>query len=88
MSTKRAHIIISEALVTQIDRLVGKRGRSAFLTQAAAKELRRLRQIKALENAGGTWKDEDHLELKPGAAKWVSRLRQEGERRVQRAPAL
>jgi hypothetical protein len=34
-----------------IDTVVGKRGRSAFLTQAAEKELMRLRQIRALESA-------------------------------------
>jgi len=45
------------AAAVEIDTLVGKRGRSAFLTQAAEKELMRLRQIKALEGAAGAWKD-------------------------------
>lgn len=64
MNTKRTHIVIPQQLVTQIDALVGKRGRSAFLAQAAEKELMRLRQIKALEAAAGSWKDKDHPELK------------------------
>ncbi len=78
------HFVISERLVAQIDTLVGKRGRSHFLSQAAEKELMRLRQIKTLEAAAGTWKDKDHPELKQGAAKWVKKLRREYDRRLQR----
>ncbi len=67
-----------------LDRLVGKRGRSEFLTLAAEKELRRLQQIRALENVSGAWKDRDHPELKGGASRWVKELRQESERRFHR----
>jgi hypothetical protein len=81
MSTKRTHIVISEQLATAIDRVVGKRGRSSFLAQAAERELLRLRQIKALEGASGDWKDKDHPELKEGAAAWVKKIRRENERR-------
>ena len=82
MSTRRTHIVIPEPLVNEIDRLVGKRGRSGFLIQAAEKELRRLQQIKSLEGAAGVWKDKDHPELRTGAARWVKELRTEGERRL------
>jgi metal-responsive CopG/Arc/MetJ family transcriptional regulator len=82
MSTRRTHIVIPEPLVNEIDRLVGKRNRSGFLTQAAEKELRRLQQINALEGAAGAWKDKDHPELKAGAAHWVKELRKESERRL------
>jgi hypothetical protein len=85
MSNRRTHIVIPEPLVTEIDQLVGKRGRSEFLTQAAEKELRRLRQIKALENVGGAWRDKDHPELHQGAARWVKKLRKESERRLHKA---
>lgn len=84
MNNKRTHIVIPQQLVAEIDTMVGKRGRSTFLTQAAEKELARLRQIKALESATGIWKDKDHPELKQGAAKWVKQLRQEYDRRVQK----
>jgi hypothetical protein len=87
MGSRRTHIVISESLVTEIDRLVGKRGRSEFLTQAAEKELRRLRQVRALENAAGAWKDEDHPELKGGAARWVRGLRTESDRRLHKTTA-
>jgi hypothetical protein len=85
MSNRRTHIVIRELLVNEIDRLVGKRGRSEFLTQAAEKELRRLQQIKALEGAAGAWRDKDHPELKGGADRWVKELRKESERRLHKA---
>jgi metal-responsive CopG/Arc/MetJ family transcriptional regulator len=86
MSTRRAHIVIPDSLVSEIDRLVGKRSRSEFLTQAAERELRRLQQIKVLEGVAGSWKDKDHPELKAGAAKWVRELRKENERRLRKTP--
>lgn len=82
MSTRRTHIVIPDSLVSEIDRLVGKRGRSEFFTQAAEKELRRLQQIKALEGAAGAWKDKNHPELRGGAAQWVRQLRKESEQRL------
>jgi len=87
MKAKRTHIVIPHQLVAEIDILVGKRGRSAFLTQAAEKELMRLRQIKALESASGSWKDKDHPELEQGAAKWVKKLRREYDERFEKVTA-
>ncbi|MGH9452645.1 MAG: hypothetical protein ACRD2O_01585 [Terriglobia bacterium] len=87
MNTKRTHIVIPEDLAREIERLVGKRGRSGFLAQAARKELKRLRMLKALERAAGSWKDKDHPELKRGAAQWVEGLRKEDERRLRRVAA-
>ena len=84
MVARRTHIVIPESLVSEIDRIVGKRGRSEFLTQAAEKELRRLQQIKALEGAAGAWKDRNHPELKNGVSRWVRELRKENERRLHR----
>ena len=76
------HIVISEDLAREIDRMVGKRGRSKFLTQAAEKELKRLRMLRALQRAAGSWKDADHPELRCGAARWVAKLRKLDERRI------
>lgn len=78
----RAHIVIPRELVQQIDSVVGKRGRSHFLVGAASRELRRLRQFKALSLAAGAWKDRDHPELKSGAAAWVKALRDQNENRA------
>ena len=84
VTNKRTHIVIPTALVAEIDNLVGKRGRSSFLTQAAWREVKRLRALRALERATGAWRDEDHPELKQGAARWVHNLRRENARRFRR----
>jgi hypothetical protein len=87
IGARRTHIVIPQDLVAEIDILVGKRGRSAFLTGAAEKELTRLRQIKALEAAAGAWKDKDHPELKQGSARWVKKLRREYDQRFEKLTA-
>jgi|SRR5580704_6481406 hypothetical protein len=86
MNTKRTHVVLSEQLVKEIDTLVGTRQRSSFLTQAAEHELMRLRQLRALEAAAGSWKDKDHPELQQGAAQWVRKIRRETERRLKDNP--
>ena len=42
----------------------------------------RRRQREALRESAGAWKDQDHPELKDGAAVWVRRMRQEDEPRL------
>lgn len=87
MNAKRTHVVLSEQLVKEIDALVGARQRSSFISDAAEKELMRRRQIAALRAAAGAWKDGDHPELQEGSAKWVRKLRQEGERRLRKVVA-
>ena len=81
--TKRAHVILPVDVVADIDKLVGKRGRSAFLTEVARDEIQRRQQRSALKNAAGAWKDEDHPELAQGSAAWVREMRAESESRFQ-----
>ena len=83
---KRTHVVLSEQLLKDIDAVVGSRQRSSFLTQAAERELMRLRQLKALDDVV-PWKDKDHPELKGGAAKWVSKLRKQDEKRFKKVTA-
>ncbi len=84
MAGKRTHVVLPDALVAEIDAIVGKRGRSRFLADIASREVRRLRTLRALERAAGSWKDKDHPELKGGAARWVKKLRRESEARFKR----
>ena len=77
-------VVLSAQLVKDIDALLGARRRSSFLTEAAEEKLMRLRQLKALEAAAGSWKDKDHPELKQRAAKWVAKLRRQDEKRFQK----
>ena len=84
MNAKRTRIVISQQLVAEIDTIVGKRGRSAFPTPAAEKELMRLRSNQNLAIVAGSWKDKDHPELKEGRAQWVKKLRQEYDQRFKK----
>jgi hypothetical protein len=79
--SRRAHVILPLEIIADIDKLVGKRGRSAFLAEVAREEIQRRKQRNALRAAKGAWKDEDHPELKDGAAAWVNQMRAESETR-------
>lgn len=79
MKTRRAHILLPQDLVKEIDSIVGPRGRSAFLVETAREAIRRRKLLRFLESDVPAWKDEDHPELSRGAAAWVRKLRQESE---------
>ena len=81
---KKSRVVLPEDVVAGIDSLVGKRGRSAFLAEVAREEIQRRRQREALQAAAGSWKDQDHPELKGGSAAWVRKMRAESETRSQR----
>jgi Arc/MetJ-type ribon-helix-helix transcriptional regulator len=75
MATTRTHVVLPEELLKGIDALVGKRGRSAFLAEVAAREVKRRNLMALLSDPEPAWKSEDHPELKHGAAAWVSNMR-------------
>jgi len=83
MVTKnKAHLVFPEDLLQSIDKLVGKRGRSKFVVEATRKELKRVQFLQALQEAAGSWKDEDHPELKErGTYQWVREQRELEDRR-------
>ena len=78
MATLRTHINLPEELAKDLDELVGPRGRSAFLVETAAKEIKRRKLLAFLESDEPVWRDENHPELvETGTAEWVRSLRQE-----------
>jgi hypothetical protein len=79
--SRRAHIILPVDLVADIDKLVGKRGRSAFLAELAQREIKIRRQREVLRETAGAWKAEDHPELAKGAAAWVRQIRADDTQR-------
>ena len=81
MNTKRAHVLLPEDLLREIDALVGPRGRSSFLVETAREEVRRQKLLHFLDNKHSAWKAKDHPELAGGAAPWVRKLRTESEGR-------
>jgi len=80
---RRAHVILPIDVVADIDRLVGKRGRSAFLTEIAQREIKIRHQRDVLRETVGAWKSEDHPELAQGAAAWVRQTRALDNRRFE-----
>lgn len=81
MSTKRAHVLLPEDLLREIDSLVGPRGRSSFLVETARQEVRRQKLLHFLDSQDAVWKDKDHLELGNDASAWVEGLRKKSEAR-------
>jgi metal-responsive CopG/Arc/MetJ family transcriptional regulator len=84
MGTSRTHITLPEEVRADLDRLIGKRQRSRFIADAVRKALLIERQKIALREAAGTWKDQDHPELKAGSVAWVKKMRRESETRFQK----
>jgi len=81
----KSHLVIPKEILESIDKLVGKRKRSKFITEIARKELKRIRLQRALDKAAGAWKDNDHPELKEkGTYRWVRDLREEAEQRFKK----
>jgi len=73
--SRRTHVILPVSVIADIDKLVGKRGRSAFLTELAQREIKIRHQREVLRETAGAWKSEDHPELAQGAAAWVREMR-------------
>ena len=76
-------MILPVELVADIDKLVGKRGRSAFITEVAQREIKLRRQREVLRETAGAWKAENHPELAEGAAAWVRQMRSLDNRRFE-----
>jgi hypothetical protein len=82
MAIKRAHVLVPEDLLREIDALVGPRGRSSFLVETARHEVRRQKLLRFLEGEDeAAWKNRNHPELAESAADWVRKLRAESEAR-------
>ena len=83
-STKKSQVVLPQDLVREIDKIAGSRGRSAFLADLARREIKRQRLLQLFKRKKPIWKDEDHPELKDGAATWVRKMRSGSETRFQR----
>jgi hypothetical protein len=73
--SRAAHVALPVDVVAGIDKLVGKRSRSAFLTELAQREIKIRRRREVLRETAGAWKSEDHPELAQGVAAWIRPIR-------------
>ncbi len=77
---RRAHVVMPNELLQEIDALVGWGGRSQFLEGTAAEKLQRLRRVAAFEGAIATPTEGiPEWETRDSAEEWVRELRQDPE---------
>jgi metal-responsive CopG/Arc/MetJ family transcriptional regulator len=78
----RTHVIIPDALVEEVDRLVTARKRSLFIANAVEKELKKMRLLSIATRAAGSLKDVviPGWETSKSAAKWIHDVRRESAR--------
>jgi metal-responsive CopG/Arc/MetJ family transcriptional regulator len=77
----RLHITLDDDLVRELDRRVGPRQRSGYISQAVAEALEDDHRWELLESAVGSISDTDHAwDADPG--RWVREQRRADERRV------
>ena len=82
MKSKRAHILLPQDLIKEIDSIVGPRRRSAFLVETARDAVRRTKLLRFLEDDAPSGRDKDLSEPSDSAARWVRQLRRESEARL------
>ena len=75
----RTHVVMSEEVLASIDRVVGKRGRSRFIEDAAKEKLARDELIEALRDTAGIlaeerypqWRDRESIAAWVRESGWV-----------------
>ncbi len=75
----RTHVVIPEALVHEVDRLVGPRRRSEFFATAIEEKVARVRLLSAAQAFAGSLADVDTpgWESRESTAAWVHELRRD-----------
>lgn len=84
MRAPRTLVPIPPTVAAQIDMIAGKGHRTEFIVDVLEREIRRREQLEALQEAAGSWKDEDHPELANGSEAWITQMRKESKDRFQR----
>lgn len=82
----RAHIILPEELLREIDRVAGKRKRSRFLEEAVREKLSHEALSEALRESAGVLDLDDYPEwtTPEKVSDWVRALRREDDERMGR----
>ena len=82
----RAHIVVPEELIEEIDRIAGKRKRSRFVEEAIREKLAREAMGRALEKSAGILNPADypHWETPEKTDAWIRASRQLDNERLKR----
>ena len=83
---RRAHVVLPNDLVCEIDHRVGQRRRSEFIQEAIEEKLKRLGRVEAFDRVVGSLKDVDipGWETPESSAQWVHDLRHHPEKVLDR----
>lgn len=75
----RTHVVMTDELLRAIDEIVGERGRSRFLEEAAREKLARLALVDSLLETHGIARGRryDHWRDRTTSAAWVREMRKE-----------
>lgn len=63
---ERLNLYLPKSLVDDLRDTIPARERTQFITDVLARELRRCKLLKAIENSYGAWQDEDHPNMATG----------------------
>lgn len=80
----RTHVILSDDVLEELDKLVGKRKRSQFIEEAVRARLQRERQHTAVREGAGILKDSDIPEwaTPEKTYEWIRRSREMADKKV------
>jgi hypothetical protein len=75
----RTHVVLPDDLVSELDDLVGPRGRSQYITEAIREKLLRERQRRVLSEYAGVLADEDipHWATPELTTEWINEGRRD-----------
>ena len=74
----RTNLLLPEEIVNGIDEVAGPRGRSRYVANAVARQLRRDRLMAAVDATAGAWKDHPLFPTDESVVEWVRAGRAEG----------
>jgi metal-responsive CopG/Arc/MetJ family transcriptional regulator len=82
----KAHLIIPQEILAEVDRIAGKRRRSLFIAEATREKLEKERFLRVLDETKGAWTDKNHPELKTDTdmERYVREKRQSYRGRIKR----
>jgi hypothetical protein len=74
----RTNLLLPEDLVKGVDEVAGPRGRSRYVADAVARQLRRDRLMIAARETAGAWKDHPLFPTDESVVEWVRAGRAQG----------
>jgi hypothetical protein len=67
----RTNLLLPEDLVSGVDEIAGPRGRSRYVAEAVARQLRRDRLMISARQTAGVWKDHPLFPTDEAVVEWV-----------------